>query len=277
MAEQRTTQAILELAPSVPFVILDLAYHPSVLAWIYEEIEARSPGSWRPLLFGTAFQERWQMGPALVDLHNAPGAQHALINKYKDRFPGVFLANPSENLDELAVWLQQFLFMSRGAQESLMRIYDGRVLGSFLSVLDQQQYNHFVPPEVSWYWQNGTQWWKTSSDSQAVKLDKPDAFTWHFRDSQVDEFTVERNRAFINVLTEKYGKFTPSDTPSKYVDDAAKLAEAIGLDSKADIERVLRLLIQKKSQPDAPFYSSLIKRVDLTTYQKLDAIENGAN
>ncbi|MBK1873614.1 DUF4123 domain-containing protein [Marinobacter sp. 1-3A] len=277
MAEQKATQAILELAPSVPFVILDLAYHPSVLAWIYEEIEARSPGSWRPLLFGTAFQERWQMGPALIDLRSVPGAQDALINKYKDRFPGVFLAHPTGNLDELAVWLQQFLLMSQGAQQSLMRIYDGRVLRSFLSVLDQQQYKHFVPSEACWYWQNDAQWWKTSSDDEMVKPDKPNAFTWHFRDSQVDEFTAERNRAFIDALTNKYGKFTPSENPRNYVDNAAKLADAIGLDSKADIEKVLRLLIQQKNQPDAPFYSSLIKRVDLTAYQKLDAIENGAS
>ncbi|WP_309043506.1 DUF4123 domain-containing protein [Marinobacter sediminicola] len=277
MAEQRTTAAIPELAPSVPFVILDLAYHPSVLAWIYEEIETQSPGSWRPLLFGTAFQERWQMGPALIDLHNVPGAQDALINKYKDRFPGVFLANPTENLDELAGWLQQFLYMSRGAQLSLMRFYDGRVLGSFLSVLDQQQYKHFVPPETCWYWQTDAQWWKTSSDDEAVELDRPSGFTWHFRDSQVEEFTAERNGAFIDVLTEKYGKFIPSENPRNYVDNTAKLADSIGLDSKADVEKVLRFLIQKKSQPDAPFYSSLIKRVDLTTYQKLDAIENGAS
>lgn len=275
MAEQAVTGIIQELPSRIPFVILDLAFHPSVLEWIYEEIEARYPGSWRPLLLGTDYQERWNVGPALVDLRYVPGARDYLISKYKERFPGIFLAHPSENLDELAAWFQQFLFMSRGAQLSLMRFYDPRVFGSFLSVLDPQQYGHFIPPGVTWYWQGGVEWYRASSGSEADRQERPNAFTWHFRDSQINEFTAERRRAFVDALTDNYGKFTPSERPQKYVDDVVTLAEALGMDSKADIEKVLRLMIQKKSQPADPFYSSLVERADLTAYQKLEAIEDG--
>src|SRR5690554_993154 len=150
MAERLVTDIIEDLPSRIPFVILDLAYHPSVLEWIYEEVEARQPGSCRPLLLGTDFQERWQVGPALVDLRYVPGARDDLISKYKETLPGIFLTHPAERFDEVAAWLQQFLFMSRGAQMNLMRFYDPRVFGSFLSVLDPQQYEHFIPPGVTW-------------------------------------------------------------------------------------------------------------------------------
>ena len=276
MAERLVTDIIEDLPSRIPFVILDLAYHPSVLEWIYEEVEARQPGSCRPLLLGTDFQERWQVGPALVDLRYVPGARDDLISKYKETLPGIFLTHPAERFDEVAAWLQQFLFMSRGAQMNLMRFYDPRVFGSFLSVLDPQQYEHFIPPGVTWYWQNGLQWCAASSGTELDRQARPDALTWQFRDTQIDEFSARRRREFVDALTDNYGKFTPSESPQKYVDDVVTFAEALGMDSKADIEKVLRLLIQKKSQPADPFYSSLVERVDLTAYQKLARISHSA-
>ncbi|MEC7815792.1 MAG: DUF4123 domain-containing protein [Pseudomonadota bacterium] len=256
------------------YAVLDLAYHPSVLRWIYEKVEASQPGSWIPLFMETHFQERWQVGPALVDLRAAPDAFRSLLDFFSDGIPGVLLCSTGEDLNKMAQWLRTFLFTSKDAGASLIRFYDPRIFETILAVLDDRQHRQFVPAGVSWFWQSGLGWRSTTGSEKRKKSDDEVPGDWNFHAAQVDEFAWERRQEFVRQLHGKYGECVPSDNSVRYIDDAVTLAEACGLDSKADIERVLRACLQTRSEPTETLYRALAERPDLTATQKLEQIEH---
>lgn len=274
MGELLTRSAPADLPVGASFAVLDLAAHPSLLRWVYESLEVRRPGSWVPLFLETCFHERWNVGPALVDLQAAPDSVKNLAKAHGDGIPGVLLDNDGKSLSETARWLRTFLFAYQESEASLIRFYDPRIFGPFLAVLDERQHTQFIPAGVSWYWQDCHQWRCAAPPDTAGSVTQPAPSEWNFQLAQLNDLAKVRRKALVGQLSEQYGQWIPGNGSDQYVDDALTLAERLGLDKKADIERVLRACIRNRSEPTEARYLALAERADLSVARKLEQIEH---